>query len=160
MLWSVTVEVKRNVPCFQSVESGASIRPTARVSREIAHLFPVGKAWWIMKAFDLPVHEPSARTALDFRAEKRDECHGEETARLFGRRIDAVSSTAKQETKADQILALLKQPTGATLKAIMIATGWQAHSVRGFVSGHLIKKLGLRVKSFRRDGGRVYAVKN
>jgi hypothetical protein len=71
-----------------------------------------------------------------------------------------VSSTAKQETKADQILALLKQPTGATLKAIMIATGWQAHSVRGFVSGHLIKKLGLRVKSFWRDGGRVYAVKN
>jgi hypothetical protein len=41
-----------------------------------------------MKAFDLPVHEPSARTALDFRAEKRDECHGEETARLFGRRIE------------------------------------------------------------------------
>jgi hypothetical protein len=75
-------------------------------------------------------------------------------------RRDAVSSTAKQETKAGQILALLKQPTGATLKAIMIATGWQAHSVRGFVSGHLIKKLGLRVKSFRRDGGRVYAVKN
>jgi hypothetical protein len=41
----------------------------------------------------------------------------------------------------------------------MAATGWQAHSVRGFISGQLIKKLGLRVRSFRRDGERVYAIK-
>jgi hypothetical protein len=63
-------------------------------------------------------------------------------------------------TKANQILALLRQPSGATLRSIMQATRWQAHSVRGFISGHLVKKMGLRVKSFRRDGERVYAVKN
>ena len=62
-------------------------------------------------------------------------------------------------TKADQILALLRQPSGATLQAIMKATGWQAHSVRGFISGHLVKKMGLRVDSVRRDGERVYATK-
>jgi hypothetical protein len=63
-------------------------------------------------------------------------------------------------TKADQILALLRQPSGATLQSITKATGWQAHSVRGFISGHLVKKMGLRVKSFRRDGERVYAIKS
>ena len=63
-------------------------------------------------------------------------------------------------TKAAQILALLKQPGGATLNAIVAATGWQAHSVRGFISGHLVKKMKLRVKSLRRDGERVYAIKS
>jgi Protein of unknown function (DUF3489) len=63
-------------------------------------------------------------------------------------------------TKSDQILALLRQPSGATLQSITKATGWQAHSVRGFISGHLVKKMGLRVKSFRRDGERVYAIKS
>jgi len=42
----------------------------------------------------------------------------------------------------------------------MAATGWQAHSVRGFVSGQLIKKLGLRVQSSRREGESLYAIKN
>ena len=68
-------------------------------------------------------------------------------------------STAKQVTKTDEILALLRQPAGATLKTLTDATGWQAHSVRGFISGHVVKKLGLRVSSFRRDDERVYAVK-
>jgi hypothetical protein len=42
----------------------------------------------------------------------------------------------------------------------MAATGWQAHSVRGFVSGHLLKKMGMRVKSCRRNGERVHAIKS
>jgi hypothetical protein len=65
----------------------------------------------------------------------------------------------RASTKTDQILALLNQPSGASLTTIMASTGWQAHSVRGFVSGHLVKKMGLRVESFRRDGERVYAIK-
>jgi hypothetical protein len=67
-------------------------------------------------------------------------------------------SAGNRKTKSDQILALMKQPGGATLKAIMAATSWQAHSVRGFISGHLVKKMKHRVKSSRRDGERVYAV--
>jgi hypothetical protein len=63
-------------------------------------------------------------------------------------------------TKAEQILALLRQPAGATLQSITKATGWQAHSVRGFISGCLVKKMKLRVQSFRRDGERVYAIKS
>lgn len=62
-------------------------------------------------------------------------------------------------TKTAQVIGLLKQPGGASLKAIMRATGWQAHSVRGFISGHLGKKMGLRVKSLQREGERVYAIR-
>ncbi len=64
----------------------------------------------------------------------------------------------RRESKADRIVALLKAPGGATLAALMEATGWQAHSVRGFLSGKVSKQLGLRVCSVRREGERVYAV--
>jgi len=39
------------------------------------------------------------------------------------------------------------------------ATDWQAHSVRGFISGQLKKKLGLKVRSVKREGKRVYSIK-
>jgi Protein of unknown function (DUF3489) len=76
-------------------------------------------------------------------------------------KLKPVQSPQKRAgTKSNQILALLVQPSGATLKSIMSVTAWQAHSVRGFISGHLVKKMGLQVKSFRRDGERVYAIKS
>ena len=65
----------------------------------------------------------------------------------------------RKNTKTARVLALLKRPTGASLKYLVKATGWQPHSVRGFLSGHLHKKLGLRVKSFLRDGERVYVIR-
>ena len=56
-------------------------------------------------------------------------------------------------SKTETILALMKQPGGATLKAIMEATQWQAHSVRGFISGTLGKKMGLTVASAKGENG-------
>jgi hypothetical protein len=67
--------------------------------------------------------------------------------------------TDRKGTKTEKILALLRQPSGATLAALMRTTQWQAHSVRGFLSGQLGKRMGLRVKSFRRDGERVYRLR-
>jgi hypothetical protein len=61
-------------------------------------------------------------------------------------------------TKAATIIALLQEPSGGTLKAIMAATGWQSHSVRGFISAQLVKKRKLKVKSFKREGERVYKI--
>jgi hypothetical protein len=55
---------------------------------------------------------------------------------------------------------MLKRPNGATLKELMKATGWQPHSVRGFLSGTVGKKIGLTVKSLKdQDGERRYFVK-
>ena len=57
------------------------------------------------------------------------------------------------------MLELLKQPGGASLKEIMKATEWQAHSVRGFLSGTLRMKLGLTIESKKSDDGeRTYSV--
>jgi hypothetical protein len=67
---------------------------------------------------------------------------------------------AKDGSKAAKILDLLKRPEGATLAALMKATEWQAHSVRGFLSGTLRKKLGLTIDSAKgEDGERTYSVK-
>jgi Protein of unknown function (DUF3489) len=71
----------------------------------------------------------------------------------------AVVTAVQPDTKAAQLIALLRQPQGATLKTIMQATGWLAHSVRGFISRQVGQKMGLRVRSFKRDGERVYAVR-
>ena len=61
-----------------------------------------------------------------------------------------------QESKLQLVLRMLRAPEGTTLDALMKATRWQAHSVRGFLSGKVSKQLALRVESFRRDGHRVY----
>jgi hypothetical protein len=67
---------------------------------------------------------------------------------------------ARDGSKAAKVLELLKRPNGATLKELMKATGWQPHSVRGFLSGTVGKKLGLTVASTKgEDGERTYSVK-
>ena len=67
---------------------------------------------------------------------------------------------ARDGSKAATILDLLKRKDGATLKELMKVSGWQAHSVRGFLSGTVGKKLGLAVTSVKsEDGERSYSVK-
>ncbi|OFW01495.1 MAG: hypothetical protein A3G20_00110 [Acidobacteria bacterium RIFCSPLOWO2_12_FULL_59_11] len=62
-------------------------------------------------------------------------------------------------TKGATILELLRRKDGATLTELMKATGWQAHSVRGFLAGNVRKKMGLDLSSTKReDGQRVYQV--
>lgn len=64
---------------------------------------------------------------------------------------------ARGGSKTAKILDLLKRPGGVTLKELTKATRWQAHSVRGFLSGTVGKKMRTPVKSVKRaDGERVY----
>lgn len=67
---------------------------------------------------------------------------------------------ARESSKTSKILDLVKRPDGASLKEIMKATDWQAHSVRGFISGTLGRKMGLTVVSPKtEDGERTYSLK-
>ena len=69
-------------------------------------------------------------------------------------------STPRPDTKHNRIVAMLRAPAGATIAAIMTATDWQQHSVRGFLAGVVRKKLGLNLVSEQTDKGRVYRIKD
>ena len=75
------------------------------------------------------------------------------------RRSESKKTRTREGSKKARILLLLKQPKGATIDDLMDATGWQAHSVRGFISGNLTKRMGLKVNSTRPSGGaRTYQI--
>jgi hypothetical protein len=66
----------------------------------------------------------------------------------------------RKGSKTETILDLLKRPGGATAKELIKATSWQPHSLRGFLSGTIGKKMGLTVVSAKgEDGERTYSVK-
>ena len=71
-----------------------------------------------------------------------------------------VARTAKTRAHSKQmrIVGLLSRPSGATIAGIMQSTGWQPHSVRGFLAAVVRKKLELRLESEKSDGERVYRI--
>jgi Protein of unknown function (DUF3489) len=72
----------------------------------------------------------------------------------------AKAASAREGSKTAKVLALLKRSGGVTLKELRKATGWQPHSVRGFLSG-VGKKMELTVASAKdADGERRYSVKS
>jgi hypothetical protein len=91
-------------------------------------------------------------------------------ARSIARRIKPASrkqsalarsrAGARLDTKHARVIAMLRKPAGTTVTAIMAATDWQQHSVRGFLAGVVRKKLGLNLVSEQTDKGRIYRIKD
>ena len=88
----------------------------------------------------------ATHTSLKAKAPKR-QTRSKSAVRSRGR----VKPAAK--TKQQVCLDLLNRPEGATVQELQAATGWQQHSVRGFLAGAVKKKLGLTLLSEKPDGG-------
>ena len=65
---------------------------------------------------------------------------------------------SRADSKQAQVLAMLRRKQGTTIAAVMQATGWQPHSVRGFLAGVVRKKLGLTLVSEKTSEARVYRI--
>jgi len=108
----------------------------------------VNRIWKAIQALTPAPAQPGApaaqkRAKATKQASRKDDATGAEGAR--------------DGSKKAIVLELIRRADGASLKEIMDATSWQAHSVRGFISGSLGKKMGLTVESFKRsDGERAY----
>lgn len=61
-------------------------------------------------------------------------------------------------SKIAKVVEMLRKPGGASIKAIMAATDWQAHSVRGAIAGAIKKKMGLKVMAETRGDERIYRI--
>jgi hypothetical protein len=64
----------------------------------------------------------------------------------------------RTDSKQAQVIEMLRRPQGASVVAIMKATGWQPHSVRGFLAGVVRKKLGLSIVSEKSSDERLYRI--
>jgi Protein of unknown function (DUF3489) len=71
---------------------------------------------------------------------------------------DDTRSPKAPGSKQSHVIAMLQSPTGATIAAMMKTTGWQQHSVRGFLAGVVRKRLKLKLSSKKVDGNRIYRI--
>ena len=101
----------------------------------------VARVWKAIQRLDAPAAPPAADVAPKPKRSRKAATAGDTTP------------TAREGSKKAIVIDLLKRPEGASLKDIQAATDWQAHSVRGFISGALTKKMGLKVESFKNASG-------
>ncbi len=85
------------------------------------------------------------------------------TARAIAAKTTKAAAVDQKEksvatSKQAAVIQMLQAPTGTTIGAMMQSTGWQQHSVRGFLAGVVRKKLRLRLSSEKIDGNRTYRI--
>ena len=110
--------------------------------------------------FAEPATKPTVKKALAKKAPPKGK-GGNTSAKAAKRRKGkaAAPTIVRRGTKQQVLIDLLRRAEGATIEEAIEATGWQAHSIRGAISGALKKKVGLDVTSERIEGrGRVYRI--
>lgn len=134
--------------CIEAWNSFAGVAPfddLKPVKKFTDRKTAVARIWTALQRMDAP----SAPQAAP-KAPKKARASNKATA------ADGVP-TAREGSKKAKVLELIRRPNGASIQEIMAETAWQSHSVRGFISGALVKKMALNVESFKReDGTRAY----
>lgn len=91
---------------------------------------------------------------------KTDLTPSDQANKLTAASAAARKPTGKRASKKEAIISLLSRKGGASVSEMQVATGWQAHSVRGYLSGTISKKLGMMLTSSTDASGvRRYAIK-
>ena len=125
-----------------------------RIWQAVERLTPMVAPAAVVEAADDVATAREKTTKPPAKGKRRD------TARPRAKDAKRADSAARDGSKAATILELLKRPGGATSQELMKATGWQRHSVRGFLSGTIRRKMGLEVISAKgEDGERSYSIK-
>jgi hypothetical protein len=124
---------------------GADLKPVKKFTdRKTA----VARIWKAIQKLDAPA---ATETAPD--APKAAEGATKRATATKAARAKDGASVPREFSKKAIVIELLRRKEGATLAEIGKATEWQAHSIRGFISGALVKKMGLKVASSKNDSG-------
>ena len=124
---------------FAGVAPFTGLKPVKKFpNRKVA----VAEIWGALQALSANVAKQAAHVALTKGKGKKDTPKGKR--RHTPRAERETPNVARDGSKKGEVIDLMQRSQGATLAEIMELTGWQAHTVRGFVSGTLIKKLELK----------------
>ena len=170
-----TIDPENNIMAFASAAEAKS-NPESERFRSAKQLAKLASKWPASRLIEIwnglpgvsPVRKFTSRqiavnriwTGIQNLAPE-DAAHTAPVATKRGRaaKDTSSSSAARVGGKTAIVLGLLKRRQGATLKELMEATEWQAHSVRGLLSGTLRKKMGLNIESDKSaQGERTYSV--
>lgn len=128
-----------------------SLRASAySASARFLHLTAVGPSWPMRGNLDTSKSkriQPAKRRSV-----------GNAQRKKVAAESEIQRGTTRSNSNQATVIALLSHPQGTTVSMIMKTTGWQQHSVRGFLAGDVRKRLGLTLESDKSDGERHYRI--